>query len=86
MKQTEIIELSIEDIKEKIEDVEMAQQKLMLAHSVSQLENPLQLRANRRIIARLKTELRKREMEAGAVAPVAKTEAKENNETAETNA
>ena len=60
MKAAEIRELSVEDIKEKIEDMQLAQEKLLLTHTVSQLENPLQLRDNRRTIARLHTELNKR--------------------------
>jgi large subunit ribosomal protein L29 len=61
MKMNEIKELSLEDIRTRIGEVEETQRKLRLAHSVSQLENPLKLRANRRIIARLKTELKKRQ-------------------------
>ena len=64
MKAVEIRELSIEDLKEKIEDLTAQQIKLKLAHSVSQLENPLQIRANRKTIARLQTELKGREIAA----------------------
>ena len=62
MKTAEIKELSVADLKEKIEDMEEQQNKLVLAHSVSQLENPVQIRHNRKTIARLKTELRTREL------------------------
>lgn len=62
MKASEIKELSLADLKEKIEFMENQQQKLKLTHAVSQLENPLQLRANRRTIARLKTALKNREL------------------------
>jgi large subunit ribosomal protein L29 len=62
MKQSEIRELSVADLKEKIEDMEEQQNKLVLTHSVSQLENPVQIRNNRKTIARLKTELRSREL------------------------
>ena len=61
MKASEIRELSLEDINEKIEDTVLQQEKLILAHSISQLENPMQINANRKTIARLKTELRSRE-------------------------
>ncbi|MEX1001219.1 MAG: 50S ribosomal protein L29 [Crocinitomicaceae bacterium] len=61
MKAAEIKELSVPDLKEKIDFMERQQLKLNLTHSVTQLENPLQLRANRRTIARLKTELKSRE-------------------------
>lgn len=62
MKSSEIKELSVADLKEKIEELTEQQNKLTLAHSVTQLENPLQLRANRKVIARLRTELRGREI------------------------
>ena len=62
MKTAEIKELSVADLKEKIEDMEEQQNKLKLAHSVSQLENPVQIRNNRKTIAKLKTELRTREL------------------------
>jgi len=61
MKSAEIKELSVADLKEKIEDMQEQQEKLQLAHSVTQLENPIQLRVNRKVIARLKTELKSRE-------------------------
>jgi len=61
MKSAEIKELSVADLKEKIEDMQEQQDKLQLAHSVTQLENPIQLRVNRKVIARLKTELKSRE-------------------------
>lgn len=62
MKSAEIKELSIADLREKIGDLQEQQNKLTLAHSVTQLENPVQLRVSRKIIARLKTELRGREI------------------------
>ncbi|UKN03175.1 50S ribosomal protein L29 [Paracrocinitomix mangrovi] len=62
MKMNEIKELSIKDLQEKIEDMEEQQGKLLLAHSVSTLENPLVIRHNRRTIARLKTELNSRQL------------------------
>ncbi len=64
MKASEIRDLSIEDLKEKVEDISTQQEKLILAHSISQLENPMQINANRKTIARLKTELRSREVAA----------------------
>ena len=64
MKSGEIKDLSVEDLKEKIGEMEVVQEKLVLTHQISPLENPLQLRWSRRDIARLKTELRKRELQA----------------------
>lgn len=62
MKATEIKELSLEDLKEKLVELSDQQEKLLLSHSVSQLENPIQIREGRKTIARLKTELRSREL------------------------
>ncbi len=64
MKSGEIKDLSVEDLKEKIGEMEVVNEKLVLTHQISPLENPLQLRWSRRDVARLKTELRKRELEA----------------------
>jgi large subunit ribosomal protein L29 len=64
MKSTEIKGLSDNDLRDKINELETAQQKVVLTHKISPLENPLQIRLSRRDIARLKTELRKRELQA----------------------
>lgn len=64
MKQSEIVQLTTDEIKEYIENEADQLAELRMTHAVSQLENPMQLRYKRRTIARLKTELRKREMNA----------------------
>ncbi len=64
MKSEEIKGLSVDDLKERIAEMKLRYNKLVLAHQISPLENPLQLRTDRRNIARLKTELRKRELQA----------------------
>ncbi len=64
MKSEEIKGLSVNDLKERIAEMKMRYNKMVLAHQISPLENPLQLRTDRRMIARLKTELRKKELEA----------------------
>jgi large subunit ribosomal protein L29 len=61
MKAKEIKGLSVEDLKDKVEELTAKQEKMKLADTVTKLENPLQLRSNRRDIARVKTELRSRE-------------------------
>ncbi len=60
MKQQEIIKLSVEDLVARIAELKGTLEKLMLNHTVSPLENPLQIRAMRKTIARLSTELTKR--------------------------
>jgi large subunit ribosomal protein L29 len=61
MKQSEIKELSVEELKEKIADFKKQHADLKMAHTVTPLENPLQIRRARRTVAKLATELTKRE-------------------------
>ena len=51
----------MEGLKEKLADFKKQHADLKLAHSVTPLENPLQIRKARRTVARLATELTKRE-------------------------
>jgi large subunit ribosomal protein L29 len=62
MKQSVIIELSTADIIERLEEERKQLVKLKLNHAVSSLENPNKIKDYRRTIARLETELRKREL------------------------
>lgn len=62
MKTSEIKDLTTEEIREKIETEKAALNKMKMNHAVSPLENPMLIRSTRRNIARLMTELRKREL------------------------
>lgn len=62
MKNSEIKELIDKEILEKIETEKGALSKLKLSHTISPLDNPNQIREARKTVARLKTELTKREM------------------------
>ena len=64
MKQQEITKLSVEDVKKRITDLSEQLVKMKLSHKVAPMENPIQIRHVRRSIARLKTELSKRESQA----------------------
>ncbi len=64
MKQQEITKLSVEDIKNRIVDFSEKLTKMKLTHSVAPMENPIQIRDIRKTIARLNTELTKREAQA----------------------
>jgi len=55
-------ELSEQDLKNQLADESMRLKKLQFSHTISPVENPMTLRGVRRTIARLKTELRKREL------------------------
>jgi large subunit ribosomal protein L29 len=63
MKQSEVKELSTKDLAEKITDQKALLTKVKMGHKVSPIENPLKIRESRRTIARLKTELVKRQHE-----------------------
>jgi large subunit ribosomal protein L29 len=52
--------LNESDIKAKISEDELRLKKLQFAHVITPLENPMSIRALRKDIARLKTELKKR--------------------------
>jgi len=63
MKQEVVKELSTADIIERLEEERKRLTRMKMNHAVSPLDNPHQISANRKIIARMKTELRKREIE-----------------------
>ena len=64
MKQVDIKDLSVDDLTEKYAEQKDVLAKIKLSHTVSPLENPMQIKQTRRTVARLKTELRKRELQA----------------------
>ena len=61
MKKKEIKELSVEGLKLKFAEFKKEHANLKIAHFVTPLENPLQIRKVRRTVARLATELTNRE-------------------------
>jgi large subunit ribosomal protein L29 len=63
MEQEVIKELSLAELKERLEEELKQLVKLRLNHAVSPLENPNKIKVYRKTIARIKTELRKRELE-----------------------
>ena len=63
MKQSEITQLSTAELQEKLGDTRKSYADLKLAHAISPLENPIQLRNVRRNVARMATELTKREIQ-----------------------
>jgi large subunit ribosomal protein L29 len=60
MKTSEIKELNTKEIQERIEVETANLERLRMNHAISPLDNPLQIKAVRRTIARLATELRQR--------------------------
>ena len=63
MKQEVIKELSTADILDRLEEEKKHLTKLRINHAVSPLDNPHQISENKKTIARLVTELRRREIE-----------------------
>jgi large subunit ribosomal protein L29 len=63
MKISEIKELSTPDLLERIDTEKTMLVRLKLNHAISPLDNPQKIKSARRTIARLNTELRRRELE-----------------------
>ena len=62
MKIKEIREFETKALVEKIENEEARLHQMKLNHTITPLENPSEIKAVRRDIARMKTELRQREL------------------------
>lgn len=63
MKQSEVKQLSTQDLNDRIFEEKRELNRLNMTHAVSPLENPMVLRAKRRTIARLMSEITRRERE-----------------------
>ena len=56
--------LGEQDLESRIKEDELRLKKLEFAHALSPLENPMTIRSLRRELARLKTELKKKQQSA----------------------
>ena len=63
MKQSEIKDLSAAELQGKLGELKKNYADLTSAHAISPIANPLQIRSVRRTVARLATELTKRELQ-----------------------
>jgi large subunit ribosomal protein L29 len=63
MKNSEIKALSVAEINEKITSEREGLRKLQFAHKISSIENPMRINQTRKLIARLTTELRAKELQ-----------------------
>ena len=63
MKQSEVRESSVAELQDKLVETRKAYSDLKMAHAVSPLEISVHLRTVRRSIARIATELTKREQQ-----------------------
>jgi large subunit ribosomal protein L29 len=62
MKQSEITKLSDADLLEAYQTTKQKVSELKMAHTLTPLENPMQIRSQRRTVARLNTEISKRNL------------------------
>lgn len=62
MKASVVREMTTQEIKDQIVEEDLNYDKLKMAHAISPLENPMELKRKRKDIARLNTELRSREI------------------------
>ena len=60
MKNKDIVALSTAELQEKIREEKSVLTKLKLNHTVSPIENPIKIRDTRKAVARLATEITKR--------------------------
>lgn len=60
MKYKDIQALSVAELNEKLAGEKDMLQRLKFAHAISPIENPMKIRASRKIIAQINTELTKR--------------------------
>ena len=63
-KTLELRDLSDADLRDQLNESASSLEKMTFDHTVNGIENPLQLRTVRRDVARIKTEIRRRELEA----------------------
>ncbi|NJC25484.1 50S ribosomal protein L29 [Neolewinella antarctica] len=62
-KSVELLSASDADLQDQLNETSGSLNKMQFDHTVSGIENPLQLREVRRDVARIKTEIRRRELE-----------------------
>ena len=62
MKTAEIKELSTNELNERVDAEVNALSQMKINHSISPIDNPAQIKKQRRMIARMKTILREREL------------------------
>jgi large subunit ribosomal protein L29 len=66
MKQDIVKDLTTDEVRDKIKEERANYRKMKLAHAVSPMENPMKIRNSRKVIARLETELKKRNTQKSA--------------------
>ncbi|MDE6175915.1 MAG: 50S ribosomal protein L29 [Paramuribaculum sp.] len=62
MKKEEIKEFSTQDLKDRLEQARKDYLQQKINHAISPIDNPAKITHDRKMIARMKTELRQREL------------------------
>jgi large subunit ribosomal protein L29 len=64
MKNNEIKDLTLDELKEKLGSEKESLRKMKFAHQVSAIENPMKIKETRRLIATINTLLRQKETQS----------------------
>ena len=62
MKKADLSQTSTTDLREKLSEERAGLDKMLFTHSISPIENPMRIPHAKKTIARMMTELRKREL------------------------
>ncbi|MFK7953614.1 MAG: 50S ribosomal protein L29 [Ekhidna sp.] len=62
MKNSELRGLSLDELKNKLAVEKESYGKLKFAHSITPIENPVKIRESRRLVARISTEIKAKEL------------------------
>ncbi len=60
MKKSDLAGLSVEQLQQQLQAAQATGQSLRFAHAISPLENPMRLKHQRKLVARLHTEITRR--------------------------
>ena len=63
MKQSEVKNLSVAELEQKLTELKKTHSELKMAHAISPIENTLTIRTKRRAIARIESELTRRKLQ-----------------------
>jgi len=62
MKNSELKGLSLDELNNKLAAEKENYSKLKFAHSITPIENPMKIRESRKLVARIETEIRAKEL------------------------
>jgi large subunit ribosomal protein L29 len=66
LKASVVREMTTKEIADTLYEEQQSYSKMKVSHIISPLENPMLIRQKRKLIARLQTELRRRELEGAS--------------------